>query len=155
MASTRIGWYVKAPRATVYRLLLDPDAVAAWQVPTGMTSEVHEFDPREGGPFRISLTYDEPADTGKTTAQTDTFHGRFVRLVPDEQVVQIVEFETDDPSVTGEMTITIDLADSDGGTQINAVHDGLPEGVPLDQNELGWSISLGKLATLAETGELP
>ncbi|MEU0506575.1 SRPBCC family protein [Nocardia sp. NPDC005998] len=155
MASTRIGRHVKAPRATVYRLLLDADAVARWQVPTGMTSQVHEFDPREGGAFRISLTYDEPTDTGKTTAQTDTFHGRFVRLVPDAQVVEVVEFETDDPAVTGEMTITIDLADADGGTRISAVHDGLPDGVSLEDNELGWRISLGKLAALAETGELP
>jgi len=46
-------------------------------VPTGMTSQVHAFDPREGGSFRISLTYDEPTATGKTTAQTDTYHGRF------------------------------------------------------------------------------
>ncbi|MGW4773758.1 hypothetical protein ACWEO2_37690 [Nocardia sp. NPDC004278] len=31
MASTRIGRHVKAPRATVYRLLLDADAVVRWQ----------------------------------------------------------------------------------------------------------------------------
>lgn len=37
-----------------------------------MTSRVHEFDVREGGRFRISLTYDEPTGTGKTTAHTDT-----------------------------------------------------------------------------------
>jgi len=30
---------------------------------------------------------------GKTTAQTDPYCGRFVRLVPDEQVVAVVEFE--------------------------------------------------------------
>jgi hypothetical protein len=48
-------------------------------VPTGMTSHVHAFDAREGGSFRISLTYDAPTGTGKTTAHTDTYHGRFVR----------------------------------------------------------------------------
>ena len=40
-----------------------------------MTCRVHEFDPREGGSIRISLTYDEPTGTGKTTARTDTYHG--------------------------------------------------------------------------------
>jgi hypothetical protein len=34
---------------------------------------------------------------------TDTFHGRFVELVPDERVV-VVEFETADPALRGEMT---------------------------------------------------
>jgi hypothetical protein len=53
-----------------------------------MTSHVHAFDAREGGTFRISLTYDAPDRIGKTTAHTDTHHGRFVKLVPDEQVVK-------------------------------------------------------------------
>jgi uncharacterized protein YndB with AHSA1/START domain len=83
-------------------------AVATWMVPTGMTSRVHAFEPREGGSFRISLTYDTPTGTGKTTAHTDTFNGRFVKLVPDEQVVEVVAFETEDPALRGEMTITID-----------------------------------------------
>ena len=48
-----------------------------------MTSHVHVFDAREGGLFRISLTYDQPTATGKTSAHTDTYGGRFVKLVPD------------------------------------------------------------------------
>src|SRR5437867_8873082 len=113
MSSTRISRHVNAPRASVYRALLDARAVARWMVPTGMTSHVHAFDPREGGIFRISLTYDAPTAAGKTTAQTDTYHGRFVKLVPDERVVEVVEFETTDTALQGEMTITIELADAD------------------------------------------
>lgn len=99
MSSTRVIHHIDAPRSAVYRALLDPQDVAAWMVPTGMTSRVHSFDAREGGTFRISLTYDEPTGTGKTTAHTDTYHGRFVRLVPDQEVVEVVEFETDDPEM--------------------------------------------------------
>jgi uncharacterized protein YndB with AHSA1/START domain len=47
----------------------------------------------------------------------DTYHGRFVKLVPDEEVVEVVEFETADPAMQGEMTITISLADAEGGTE--------------------------------------
>lgn len=36
-----------------------------------MTSHVHAFDPREGGSFRISLTYEGPTGTGKTTAPSN------------------------------------------------------------------------------------
>jgi uncharacterized protein YndB with AHSA1/START domain len=86
----------------VYRTLLDAEAVQEWMVPEGMTSQVHLFDPREGGMFRISLTYDTPTNEGKTSAQTDSFHGRFVKLVPDTEVVEVVEFETDDPALRGE-----------------------------------------------------
>src|SRR5262245_38913593 len=108
-------------------------------VPLGMTSEVHTFEPREGGAFRISLTYDAPTGTGKTSPHTDTYHGRFVKLVPDELVVQAIEFETEDPAMMGEMTVTMSLADSDtGGTELVAVHDHLPSGLSPTDNELGW-----------------
>ena len=150
MSSTRIRRHIKAHRAVVYRALLDADAVATWMVPTGMTSHVHAFDAREGGSFRISLTYDAPTGTGKTTLHTDTYHGRFVKLVEDEQVVEVDEFETTDPALLGEMTITFSLVDAGGGTDIHAVHDGLPDGVSVADNEIGWRMSLGKLAALVE-----
>ena len=68
MSSTRISHHVNAPREKVYRALLDADAISKWMVPDGMTSEVHAFEAREGGSFRISLTYDSPGATGKTSA---------------------------------------------------------------------------------------
>jgi uncharacterized protein YndB with AHSA1/START domain len=152
MTATRISRRVNAPRPKVYRALLDPSAVATWMVPTGMTSHVHAFDPREGGEFRISLTYDAPTGAGKTTAHTDTYHGRFIELVPDEEVVEVVEFETADPALQGEMTITITLADVEGGTEVFAVHDRLPPGLSPADNETGWRSSLAKLAAFVEAG---
>ncbi|MFL6232547.1 MAG: SRPBCC family protein [Thermoanaerobaculia bacterium] len=153
MSSTRISLHVNAPRERVYRALLDARAVATWMVPDGMSSHVHAFEAREGGAFRISLTYDAPTGTGKTTAQTDTFHGRFVKLLPDKQVVEGVEFETANPAMQGEMTITITLADAGGGTDLLAVHDNLPPGLSPADNETGWRMSLAKLAALVEAAE--
>jgi uncharacterized protein YndB with AHSA1/START domain len=150
MSSTSIRCRVHAPRAAVYRALLDERAVARWKVPRGMTSRVHAFEPREGGAIRVSLTYDTPTEAGKTTAQTDTYHGRFVKLVPHEQVVEVVEFETEDPELQGEMTITITLVDVDGGTEVLAVHDGLPPGLSTSDNEAGWREALTRLAALVE-----
>jgi uncharacterized protein YndB with AHSA1/START domain len=149
-SSTSIQRHLNAPRAQVYRALLDPRAVATWMVPNGMTSRVHAFDAREGGVFRISLTYDAPTGTGKTTAQTDTYHGHFVTLVPDTQVVEVMEFEATDPAMRGEMMVTFTLADADGGTDLFAVHDNLPPGVSPADNETGWRMSLEKLAALVE-----
>jgi len=150
MSSTRVSCHVNAPRVRVYRAFVDANAIATWMVPTGMTSHVHAFEGSEGGTFRISLTYDAPTGVGKTTAHTDTFHGRFVKLVPNERVVDTVEFETADPALRGEMTITITLADADGGTEVLAVHDGLPRGLSTADNEAGWRLSLAKLAALVE-----
>ena len=117
-----------------------------------MTSHIHTFDGREGGAFRVSLTYDEPTRSGKTTPHTDTYHGHFAKLAPNEQVVEVLEFETTDSALRGEMTITITLSDADGGTEVLAVHDGLPRGVPLAENEAGWREALAKLAAFVEAG---
>jgi len=151
VATTRAECRIAAPTPAVYRALLDPEAVQRWMVPDGMTSEVHEFEAREGGRFRISLTYDDTTATGKTAANTDTFHGTFVRLVPDGEVVQQIVFETDDPSLTGTMTITYRLAPGGDGTTVVGIHEGLPDGVDPAANELGWRMSMRKLAALVES----
>lgn len=148
--STEFRRHINAPRSKVYDALLDPTAIPKWRVPAGMTAQVHEFDAREGGRFRVSLTYDAPTETGKTSAQTDTYHGHFVKLVPDEQIVEVVEFESDDPAMQGAMTITTTLSDTNGGTDFLATHEGLPRGISLADNEIGWQHSLSKLAALVE-----
>ena len=61
-----------------------------------------------------------------------------MRLVTNEQVVGAVEFETTGPALRGETTVTISLADADGGTDVRAVHDGLPRGPSTADNEVGW-----------------
>ncbi|MFG3303471.1 SRPBCC domain-containing protein [Micromonospora chersina] len=150
MYSTQVSHLVKAPRSTVFRALLDPAAVAKWRVPTGMSGHVHEFDAREGGSLRVSLTYEAPDNTGKSTAHTDSYHGHFVKIVPDEQVVEVVEFETDDPALRGAMTMTTTLTDVDGGTEVVVVHDGIPDAIPAEDNETGTRMALANLARLVE-----
>ena len=151
MATTIVRQHLSAPRERIYAALLDAEAVQQWMVPDGMTSVVHELEAREGGSIRISLTYESLDEVGKTTAHTDTHHGRFVRLVSEREVVEVVEFESGDPAMRGEMTLTITLADGpDGGTELTAVHAGLPPGVDPGDNETGWRMSLAKLAKLVE-----
>jgi uncharacterized protein YndB with AHSA1/START domain len=148
--STQAFRHIRAPRSAVYRALLDAGAIAQWRVPAGMSSHVHEFDAREGGSFRVSLTYDAPTGTGKSASHTDTYRGHFVKLVPDEQVVEVFEFETADPDLRGEMTMTTTLTDADGGTDVLMVHEGVPDKVPPADNETGTRMALAKLAKLTE-----
>lgn len=150
MYTSRVSRLVRAPRAAVYRALLDADAIAAWRVPDGMTSEVHTWDPREGGRFRVSLTYADSDAQGKSGGHTDTYHGHFVQLVPDELVVEVLEFETDDAALAGAITMTTSLREVDGGTEVEIVHEGMPDSVPPADNETGTRMSLDKLARLVE-----
>ena len=48
------------------------------------------------------------------------------------------------------MTITTTLTDADGGTDLVAVHAGLPSGVRTEDNEAGWAQALDRLAALVE-----
>ena len=153
MATTRVEQLVRASTSAVYAALIDPLAVQTWMVPDGMTSVVHEFDATVGGRFHITLTYDDPGGVGKTADRSDSFHGRFVELVPSEAVVQLVEFETDDPDVSGEMTISFRLTDAGGATVVAGLHENLPSGVSEEDNETGWRMSLAKLARYVERAE--
>jgi uncharacterized protein YndB with AHSA1/START domain len=151
MISTKVSRVINASRKAIYRVLVDPVEFALWRVADGMTALIR-IDTRPGGRYRMSLTYADPRGApGKTTADTDTFEGRFVELVPDEKVVEAIVFETDDPKFAGEMTQTISLADVEGGTEVTILHENLPAGVRPEDNELGTAMSLGKLAALIET----
>lgn len=146
----QIRRFIRAPRARVYQMLIDPAMLPKWKVPDNMSMHIHEFEPREGGRLRVSLTYTDPATAGKSSSATDTYRGRFDRLVPNELVVESDEFETHDPTLQGVMTSTFRLADAPGGTELVASHDGLPPGVNGSDNELGWQMALDKLTSLAE-----
>jgi uncharacterized protein YndB with AHSA1/START domain len=151
-ASTRVSRIIRAERKAVYHAFLDPHSVASWLAPDNMRGHVHAFDAREGGTFRMSLTYQDLEHSlgGKTSEDTDTFQGRFVELVSDTKIVEVVEFESQDPAFAGEMRMTVSLADADGGTEITILCEDIPKGIRPEDNELGCKESLQKLAALLE-----
>jgi uncharacterized protein YndB with AHSA1/START domain len=149
-ATTRVSRIVHAPAKAIYEAFLDRNALMTWLPPDGMTGEVHAFDPREGGAFRISLRYDDPSRRGKTSGDTDTFQGRFVELVPYERIVQRVVFESDDVAFAGEMTITWTFVDVGSATEVTALCEDIPPGIRPEDNEAGSRSSLQKLAAFVE-----
>ena len=146
-ASARV---IAAPADRVYAALVDPEQVARWRVPDGMTSEVHEFEAREGGAVRISLTYNSGPSVGKSSARTDTYRGHFARLVPGELVVEVVEFESPDPALRGAMTMTTRLIPVEDGVLVEIVHEGVPDVVAPADNETGTRMALDRLARIVE-----
>lgn len=147
--STRNVALIEALPYTVYRAFVEPDLVAQWLAPGDMTAEVREFDAREGGEVRMTLHYPE-ADrgAGKSSGTSDVFQARFLELVPEERVVQVIEFESDDPAFAGEMRMTVTLAPTRQGTYVTIDFDDIPEGIALADNKLGTELSLEKLSAL-------
>lgn len=125
----------------VYRAFLDPDALARWLPPNGFTGHVHHSDAREGGNFRMSFT-------NFNTGTVSSFGGEYLELVPNERLRYTDHF--DDPSLPGEMQVTVTLKEVSFGTEIHIVQEGIPDAIPLDACYLGWQESLRNLARLVE-----
>jgi uncharacterized protein YndB with AHSA1/START domain len=150
--STRVSRIIKAPRRAIYRAFLDRDAMLSWLPPKGMKGQMHEFDAREGGGYRMSLTYLEPGHSqrGKTSAHTDIARVRFVEMIRDERIVEQVEFESKDPAFSAPMTLTWTLADDPRGTEVTVSCENAPEGIAPADHEAGIRSSLENLAAFTE-----
>jgi uncharacterized protein YndB with AHSA1/START domain len=110
-----------------------------------MTVEVHHHQSRLGGRFRVTLTYVDDSGVGKSTDQADTYAGWYETFSPNEAITEIIEFETDDVSMQGEMRIDYTLTADGSGTLLDALHSDLPPGLSASDNELGWHQSMDRL----------
>ena len=145
---SRASRLIPAPPPAVYEAFTDPTALAQWLPPGEMTGEIHAFDGRMGGGYEMSLYYPPGEDhtPGKTAAHEDRVKVRFARLDPPRRIVQAVTFQTDDPAIKGEMTMTITLEPAAGGTMVSLDFDNLPPGVKPEDNDEGARLSLDQLA---------
>jgi uncharacterized protein YndB with AHSA1/START domain len=151
-ASTRTARLIRASREALYRAFTDPEALAAWLAPEGMTGKVHAFDGRVGGGYRMSLFYppSEQVYRGKTAEREDRFTARFVELTPPARIVQAITFDSNDPAFAGEMAMTVTFHDKDGGTEVTILFEGIPPGIRPEDNDAGTRSSLEKLARYVE-----
>jgi uncharacterized protein YndB with AHSA1/START domain len=122
-ASTTVSTYIDAPPRAVYQAFLQADAVAVWLPPGAMRGVVHAFEGVEGGVIEMSLVYPEGEASahGKTSDHTDTFRGRIVSLVPDERIVWLTTFVSEDPAFAGDMTVSWTLAAAGDGTEVTVI----------------------------------
>lgn len=147
-AGTRTSRIIRAGREELYAAFLDPAALIDWLPPAEMTGEIHEFDARVGGGYRMSLFYppDERTFRGKTSDREDMVNVRFVELTPPRRIVEAVSFVTADPAICGEMTMTATFEEVAGGTEVTLVFKNLPPGLRPEDNEAGSRLSLEQLA---------
>ncbi|KAA0971904.1 SRPBCC family protein [Aureimonas fodinaquatilis] len=125
----------------IYRAFLEPDAIASWLPPYGFLCSVHELDAREGGNHRMSFR-------NFTSGKSHAFGGTYLQLVPNEKLVYTDRF--DDPSLPGEMTVTVTLKTVSVGTELHIEQASIPDLIPVEACYLGWQESLRKLAKLVE-----
>jgi uncharacterized protein YndB with AHSA1/START domain len=147
-AWTRASRIIKAQPEELYAAFMDPAALVAWLPPAEMTGEIHEFNARVGGGYRMSLFYppSERSFRGKTSDREDRVNVRFVELAPPRRIIEAVTFDTADPAFFGEMTIVVTFEEVSGGTEVTFLCRNLPPGLRAEDNEAGSRLSLEQLA---------
>lgn len=139
---------IPAPPDGVYRAFTDAEALMSWLPPGTMTGRALEYDFREGGRYRIELTYGQgaPGGGGKTTGRTDVSQGRFIALEPGRRIVQSVEFDSQDPAFFGEMVITWQLEPVGTETRVTVTAANVPPGISKADHDAGLRATLENLA---------
>jgi uncharacterized protein YndB with AHSA1/START domain len=140
-----------SPRA-IYQAYMDPEALVSWLPPKGMKGRIEAFDPQVGGTYRMKLTYDQPDHSapGKTSDHSDIVRGRFVELVPGKRIVQVIEFESEDPRFCGAMKVTWSLTVVPRGTEVAICCENVPDGIRREEHEAGLKSTLENLAVFTE-----
>ncbi|WP_276485454.1 SRPBCC family protein [Paraflavitalea pollutisoli] len=143
---------IKASPAVIYQALLDPEALATWRAPTGMKGRIDHFEAKEGGNYKMTLTYEDTSQgvKGKSSEQDDSFEGRFVQLAPNEKVVEETEFDSEDPAFAGTMRITTSLQETEEGTEVTMTCENVPPGIREEDHLQGIDSSLENLAAYTE-----
>lgn len=147
----RASRVIKASPEALYRAFVDPASLICWLPPSGMKAEIQGFEPREGGTYRMVLTYEGETHTpGKSSEHSDVVEGRFVELVPNVRIVQEVDFKSDNPVFAGTMRMTWSLAPDAGGTEVAVACENVPDGVTREDHAMGLKSSLENLAAFVE-----
>jgi len=141
----RLHRVLRANPEKIYRVFLDADAMVKWLPPNGFTCKIDHLEAKIGGTYKMSFT-------NFTTGHSLSFGGKYLELVPHERLRYTDQF--DDPSLPGEIQVTVTLKKVSVGTELNIVQEGVPEVIPPEACYLGWQESLTLLAKLVEA-EIP
>lgn len=136
----------------VFDSLVNRDALETWLPPGDMTGRFEVFDPRPGGSYRLVLTYpSSEASQAKSTDDSDIVEVRYLEIIPNERVVQAVDFVSNVPGFAGTMTMTWAVRPDNGGTHVEVLAQNVPEGISAEDHAAGLASSLENLARFVET----
>lgn len=142
---------IPAPPEAVYRAFSEPGALERWLAPNDMTGTMLRFDFREGGSYRMRLTYKElGAGRGKTSEDADEFEVRLIRLKAAESIEQEIRFESDDPAFSGVMHMTSTFAPQGEATLVTVRAENVPAGISPEDHEVGLISSVDNLVTFVQ-----
>lgn len=134
----RLSIRIAAPRAKVFRALLDPATLDRW------IASAAEVDARPGGTYNFGWRYEVDG------RQVVGGPSRILELVENEKLVTDWPDWRGDPEVPLQ-TVTWLLEDDGDGTRVTLVHSGFTRAVDWSDYPFGWGHFLGALQGAVET----
>lgn len=141
---------IKAGAGRIYKVFMDPAAMAQWRPPKGMKCIVYEFNGIVGGHYKIAFEYLHKAAKGKSEANADLVNGVFKELMPGKKIVEEATFESNDPAFANPMIITTILEELADGTKVTFIAEHIPAGITPEDHKQGMESTLRNLAEYLE-----
>jgi uncharacterized protein YndB with AHSA1/START domain/mannose-6-phosphate isomerase-like protein (cupin superfamily) len=142
---------IPAPPERVYRAFATPGAMERWIPPRNMTGRMLHFDFRQGGSYRIRLTYDGPDQgSGKTAPDYDEVEARLTRIEPGASIEQEITFDSQDAAFSGVMRMTWIFQPEREATLVTVRAENVPAGISREEHEAGMNSSLENLEAFLE-----
>jgi uncharacterized protein YndB with AHSA1/START domain len=142
---------ISATPQALYSAFAEPGAMEQWIPPGNMTGQMVHFDFREGGSYRMRLTYADPQPgRGKSSDDSDDVEVRLTKLVDGRRIEQEVTFESADPAFSGIMRMVWTFRPATAGTLVTVRAENVPEGIRPEEHEAGLNSSLDNLAGFTE-----
>jgi uncharacterized protein YndB with AHSA1/START domain len=142
---------IRARANRIFEAFESSKALESWLPPEGMTGRVLSFSFREGGGYRMRLTYNEPSHpSGKTTEGSDEVEVRFLKLVASSRIEQVVEFDSEATEFAGSMKMTWSFEGVDEETKVTVRCEDVPGGIRPEDHQAGLTSTLENLAKFTE-----
>ncbi len=125
-----------ASRDAVFSALTDPEALAQWFGPEGVTVKVVSLDLRPGGGYSFEFHGSE----GGFHALT----GSYLEIERPKRLVATWIWGQGDYAGV-ETRVTYELSEVDGGTELSLTHENLVDAEARDKHDQGWTSTLGCL----------
>jgi uncharacterized protein YndB with AHSA1/START domain len=134
---------LEAPRARVFRALVDADELARWWGPSGFTTPSLDFEPREGRPYRIEM---QPPE-----GEAFYLRGEFREVDPPKRLAYTFIWEDPDPD-DQETLVTLALGELGESTRLTLDQGPFATGSRLELHHDGWSDSFERLRAVLGAG---
>jgi len=128
-----------ATPATVWRAMTDAEELTRWWGPKGFTAPQVDFDPREGGSYRIAM---QPPE-----GELFHLHGEFRKVLAPSLLSYTFVWDPPDPD-DRETLVTLALEDRGDQTGVSLSQGTFATEERLDLHRDGWSEGLDKLEEL-------